>query len=174
MKAEFTEKNYKISKKLQGLVEEKLARLDKYFGEGATARIVASKQGKREKLEITITNKGVLYRGEVESDNMYANIDTALPKIERQIVRQNEKKKSIDRKKLQKLSFEFIDKEPEPIAEVIKEKKFDLSPELLEEAKEAMERVGHTFYVFLNAKTGKVNVLYRRNDNKFGLIEVNF
>lgn len=174
MKTEFIERNYKIGKKLQTIIDEKLARLDKYFGEDANARVVASKQGKREKLEITITNKGVLYRGEVESDNMYSNIDTALPKIERQIVRQNEKKKSIDRQKLKKLPFEFIDKKPEPIAEVFKRKTFNLDPELLEEAQEAMERVGHTFYIFLNAKTGKVNVLYRRNDNKLGLIEVNY
>lgn len=174
MKIEFIEKKYKITKKLQDLMNEKLARLDKYFGEDAQARVVASKQGKREKLEVTITNKGLLYRGEVESDNMYANIDTALPKIERQIVRQNEKKKSINKQKLRNLPFEFIDKKPEPIEEVIKTKTFNLDPETVEEAQDAMERVGHTFYIFLNAKTGRVNVLYRRNDNKFGLIDLKY
>ena len=174
MKIEFVEKKYKITKKLEEIVKEKVAKLDKYFGEDAKARVVASKQGKREKLEITITNKGLLYRGEVESDNMYANIDSALPKIEKQIVRQNEKQKSINKQKLRALPFEFIDKKPEPIEEIFKKKTFSLDPETVESAQEAMERVGHTFYVFLNAETGRVNVLYRRNDNKFGLIDVKY
>ena len=173
MKIEFIAKKYKITKKLEQLISDKVTKLDKYFGEGASARVVASKQGKREKLEITITNKGLLYRGEVESDNMYANIDSALPKIERQIVRQNEKRKSVSKQKTRSLPFEFIEKKPEPIEEVFKTKTFDLDPQTIEDAKEAMERVGHTFYIFLNAETGKVNVLYRRNDQKFGLIVVN-
>ena len=174
MKVEFIEKKYRITGKLQELIMDKLTRLDKYFGDDADARVVATKQGKREKLEITITNKGILYRGEVESDNMYANIDTALPKIERQIVRQNEKRKKVNKQKSKPLPFEFIDKKPEPIEGVFKKKIFNLDPETVEDAQEAMERVGHTFYIFLNAETGRVNVLYRRNDNKFGLIDVKY
>ena len=175
MKIEIIEKKYKVTKKFDEIVRSKLARLEKYFGNDAQARVVASKQGKREKLEVTITNKGVLYRGEVESDNMYANIDSALPKIERQIVRQNEKRKSVAKqKRAAALPFEFIDKKPEPIEEVIRKKSFDLVPESIKSAQESMERVGHNFYVFLNSRTGKVNVLYRRNDQKFGLIEFNY
>ena len=172
MKIEYVEKNYKISKKLKELTEEKLSRLDKYFGTDAKARVVAGKQNKQEKLEVTITNKGVIYRGEVLSDNMYANIDLALPKIERQIVRQNEKLKSISKKA--RIPFEFIDKKPEPLPEVIKKKSFDLAPVTVEDAKEMLDRLDHEFFVFLNVETGKVNILYKRKDNKLGLIEVNY
>ena len=58
--------------------------------------------------------------------------------------------------------------------EIYKKKSFELDPIMVEEAKDAIERLGHTFYVFLNAETGKVNVLYKRRDDKYGLIEVNF
>lgn len=174
MKIEFIEKKYKISKKLKEIISEKIGRLDKYFGQDASARVVASEQNKREKLEITIVNKGVLYRGEVESDNMFANIDLALPKIEKQIVRQNEKLKSITKQKVKTMPFEFIEKKPKPLAEVYKKKSFDLDPILVEDAKEMMERLDHEFFIFLNAETGKVNVLYKRKDEKYGLIEVNY
>ena len=97
MKVEFIENKFKIAKRFKDVVTEKLAKLDKYFGETATAKVVCSKQGKNEKLEITITNKGLLYRSEVTGLNMYENIDLALPKIERQIVRGREK--STDKKR---------------------------------------------------------------------------
>ena len=110
---------------------------------------------------------------------MYDNIDLALPKLERQIVRHREKK--IDSKKTDKKvkdaveTFEFIEEMPElKLPDVTKIKKFELAPTMLEEAKDAIERLGHSFYIFLNAETGKVNVLYRRNDGKYGLIEVTF
>ena len=65
MKITFIENKYKISKRFKDVMTEKLNKLDKYFGETASARVVGSKQGKNEKLEVTITNKGVLYRSEV-------------------------------------------------------------------------------------------------------------
>ena len=174
MKIEIIEKNYKASKKFNDILTDKLEKLDKYFGKGASARVVASKQGKREKLEVTMVNKGVLYRSEVEGNNMYANIDLALPKIERQIVRRNEKLNSKKRQKAEVLPFEFIEEKPAPLAEIFKKKSFDLDPMTAEEAKEALERLDHDFYIFLNAESGRVNVLYTRKDGKLGLIEVNF
>ncbi len=174
MKTTFVENKYKISKRFKDVMTEKLDRLDKYFGETASARVVCSKQGKTEKLEVTITNKGLLYRSEVSSENNYDNIDLALPKLEKQIVRNREK--LTDKKRSTKnLGFEFLDEMPElKLPDIYRKKTFDLEPIMLEEAKDAIERLGHTFYVFLNAESGRVNVLYRRNDGKFGLIEVNY
>ncbi len=60
------------------------------------------------------------------------------------------------------------------LPDVFKKKTFDLEPTTIDDAKDSIERLGHAFYIFLNAETGKVNVLYRRNDEKFGLIEVNY
>ena len=175
MKITFVENKYKIAKRFKDVLTDKLGKLDKYFGEGASARVVCGKQGKNEKLELTVTNKGLLYRSEVTSQNMYDNIDLALPKLEKQIVRNREKLTQKKRTAPKALGFEFIDELPDlKLPEIYKKKVFDLEPILLEDAKDAIERLGHTFFIFLNAETGKVNVLYRRNDEKFGLIEVNY
>lgn len=175
MKITFIEKKYKIANRFKDVITEKLSKLDKYFGEDASARVVCSKQNKIEKLEVTITNKGLLYRSEVTGDNNYDNIDLALPKLEKQIVRNRQKITQSKRNAPKNVGYEFLQEEPElKLAEVYKTKSFDLDPIMVDEAKDAIERLGHTFYVFLNAETGKVNVLYKRNDEKYGLIEVNF
>lgn len=172
MKIKFVERNYKIADRFKEVMKAKLEKLKRYFGDDATVTVACVKQNKQEKLEITVSNKGLLFRSEVMSDNMYDNIDLALPKLEKQIVRNREKK--IDAKK-KKNDFEFIYEMPEvKLPEVFKKKSFNLDPMSEEEAKDAIERLGHTFYIFLNAESGKVNVLYRRNDGKFGLIEVNY
>ena len=172
MKIKFVERNYKIADRFKEVMKAKLEKLKRYFGDDATVTVACVKQNKQEKLEITVSNKGLLFRSEVVSDNMYDNIDLALPKLEKQIVRNREKK--IDAKK-KKNDFEFIYEMPEvKLPEVFKKKSFNLDPMSEDEAKDAIERLGHTFYIFLNAESGKVNVLYRRNDGKFGLIEVNY
>lgn len=174
MKIEFIERNYKISKKLKEIISEKIERLSKYFGDDAKAKVLCSEQNKQKKLELTIVNKGVLYRSEVSSDDMFANIDLAMPKIERQIVRHKDKK--IAKNRVKELpAFEFLTEEPEiKLPDIFKKKVFDLEPIAVEDAKDYIDRLGHEFFVFLNAETGKVNVLYRRKDGKFGLIEVNY
>lgn len=174
MKIEFIERNYKISKKLKEIISEKIERLSKYFGDDAKAKVLCSEQNKQKKLELTIVNKGVLYRSEVSSDDMFANIDLAMPKIERQIVRRKDKK--IAKNRVKELpAFEFLTEEPEiKLPDIFKKKVFDLEPIAVEDAKDYIDRLGHEFFVFLNAETGKVNVLYRRRDGKFGLIEVNY
>ena len=172
MKIKFVERNYKIADRFKEVMKAKLEKLKRYFGDDATVTVACVKQNKQEKLEITVSNKGILFRSEFMSDNMYDNIDLALPKLEKQIVRNREKK--IDAKK-KKNEFEFIYEMPEvKLPEVFKKKSFNLDPMSEDEAKDAIERLGHTFYIFLNAESGKVNVLYRRNDGKFGLIEVNY
>lgn len=174
MKIKFVEKNYKIAERFKKVITEKLEKLSKYFGDDAGVTVACVRQNKIEKLEVTISNKGLLYRSEVSGENMYNNIDLALPKLERQIIRHRGKIRD-SKKKVEKLPFEFIDEMPETkLPEIYKKKSFELEPIIVEEAKDAIERLGHTFFIFLNAETGKVNVLYKRNDEKYGLIEVNF
>ena len=176
MKVEILERGYHASARLKKVVTEKLERLGRYFDEEASAKVVCIKQNKAERLEITIKSKGFLYRSEVSSDNMYDNIDLALPKLEKQIVRavekKNDKKKVGRTAKREVVPFEFLEEEPESLPEIFKRKTFELDPMPLDEARYAIERLDHNFYVFLNAETGKVNVLYRRNDGKFGLIDL--
>ena len=174
MKIDFIERNYKIPKRLKEVITEKVDRLSKYFGDDAKVKVLCSEQNKVQKLELTIVNKGVLYRSEVESDEMYNNIDLALPKIERQIVRHKDKKIAKNRVK-EVNALEFIKEAPvEKLPEIYKKKTFELEPITVEDAKDYIDRLGHEFFVFLNAETGKVNILYRRKDEKFGLIEVNY
>ncbi len=175
MKVKFVEKNYKIADRFKEVVTSKLEKLDKYFGSGASATVACVKQNKIEKLEITVTNKGLLFRSEVSGENMYNNIDLALPKLEKQIVRNREKKLDSKKKKVVDESLEFLYEMPEiELPEIYKKKVFSIDPMLVEDAKYALERLDHNFYIFLNAESGKVNVLYRRNDGKYGLIEVNY
>ena len=176
MKLEILERNgYKVAQRLQRILEEKLSKLEKYFDDEVNVKVVCSKQAKQEKLEITVTSKGVLYRAEVVGDNMYNNIDFALPKLEKQIVRNSEKrkeKKAKGSKQENFLPFEFIEDAPEALPSIYKKKTFDLDPMLVDDARFAIERLGHDFFVFLNAETGKVNIIYRRKDGKFGLIDL--
>lgn len=176
MKIEFIEKNYDISNKLSEIITKKVNKLDKYFGENAKARVVCKLENKTYKLELTITNDGLLYRAEVVGENMYENIDFALPKIEKQIIKQSEKKKD----KFKKNAFDevellFLEEKPDmKVKEIYKKKTFDLDPITVEDAEYELENVDHDFYIFLNAETGKVNVLYKRKDEKLGLIELNY
>ncbi len=176
MKIEILERGgYKAAKRMKTVIEDKLAKLDKYFDDEATAKVVFIKVAKQDKLEITISSKGLLFRCEVASDNMYNNIDYALPKLEKQIVRYNEKKK--DKKKgknVIEFPFEFLEETPEELPAIYKTKTFDLDPMLIDDARFAIERLGHDFFAFLNAESGRVNIIYRRRDGKFGLIDLKY
>lgn len=175
MKIDIIERGgFTVSQRLERILNEKLSRLEKYFDDEVGVKVVCSKASKQEKLEITVTSKGLLYRSEVTTDNMYNNIDIALPKLEKQIVRTNEKRKEKAKGSKQEnfLPFEFLETEPEALPEVYKKKTFELDPMPVDEARYAIERLGHDFFVFLNAETGKINILYKRKDGKFGLIDL--
>ena len=172
MEIKYIAKNYKISDKLKDVIEKKLSKLEKYFNKDVEIKVSCIEQNDNCKLEITINSAGLFIRSEVTSDNMYNNIDLAMPKLERQIVKNNQKFKN----KFAERSFdayEFLEEAPvEKKKNVVKKKSFELAPISIEDAEAYMDAVGHDFYVFLNGETGEVNVLYRRNDGNLGLIEV--
>ena len=173
MEIKYLAKNYKISDKFKEVIERKLEKFDKYFNRDVDVKVVCSEQNDRQKLEITINSAGLYLRSEVESDNMYNNIDTALPKLEKQIVKSNKKYKNKFAERATFDNFEYLEAEPENIpVKVVKTKSFELDPISVEDAEAYMEAVGHNFYVFLNGETGEINVLYKRNDGNLGLIEV--
>lgn len=172
MEIKYISKNYKISDKLKDIIEKKLQKLEKYFTKDTTVKVACSEQNDVCKLEVTVNSSGLFIRSEVASDNMYNNIDLAMPKLERQIVKNNKKYKSKFADKETAGVFEFLEEEPEFTSpKVVKKKTFELDPMTIEDAEAYMEAVGHSFYVFLNAETGEINVLYKRNDGNLGLIE---
>lgn len=174
MKIKYISKNYKPAKRFKEVLEKKLEKLDKYFADDAAAKVNLTNDGKFDKLEITINSKGAFFRSEVVSDNMYNNIDFALPKIERQIVKHSKKFAS----KLKASAFEkpdlmFLDEKPEEEkVKIVKTKRFELLPTTVEDAIAQMEALGHNFYIFLNVDNDLISVVYKRNDNNHGVIEV--
>ena len=177
MKIEIIERNYDVGKRLTELINKKLEKFNRYFSDGAVARVVCSLEKDRFKLEVTVKNHGNIYRSEAYGENMYENLDVVLPKIEKQIIKYASK----NRDKLKKgamdvASYEFVEEKPEEykVKEVYKKKVFDLDPLTVEDAAEYLENLEHDFYVFLNAETGRINILYNRKDGELGLIECKY
>ena len=172
MKIEIVQRNYVAKEKLTDLIEKKVAKFEKYLDEASNAKVVLSKSGKQEryKMEVTIKGRNIFVRSEVESDNMYANIDTCLAKIERQIVRIAGKAK--DSIKVDPQELLFFDEMPEiEPAKVVKVKEFDLDLLNEEQAINQLELIGNDFYIYKDIETGLVSVLYRREDGNYGLIK---
>lgn len=177
MDIKYISRNYKPSENFKEILEKKINKLDRYFKDDATVKVNLSQEADMYKLEVTINAKGSFFRSEVESDNMYNNIDLALPKIERQVIKHGKKFASKLKKDALALSdMMFLQEKPDEYeySRIAKTKTFDLIPTTVEDAEAQMEALGHNFYVFLNAENSKVSIVYRRNDNKNGLIEVNY
>ncbi|MBQ8452090.1 MAG: ribosome-associated translation inhibitor RaiA [Clostridia bacterium] len=171
MKIELIQKNYVAKEKLTDLINKKVQKFEKYLDDGANAKVLLSKVNNQEryKMEITIRAKNIFVRSEVESDNMYANLDTCLAKIERQIVRISGKAKEF--KNVEVNDLLFFDELPETkVGEVVKRKEFELDPITEEEAINRLELLDNDFYVYRDAHSGNVHVLYRREDGNYGLI----
>lgn len=178
MKIDIVGKNYTVSDRLDEIIRKKMERLDRFFSDDVTARVVCKEEHKgRYTLEVTIVVDGVVIRSEEMSDNMYSNIDVVVPKIDRQI----RKHRTRLTKKFKDSIFNFNAAEAEAIelndtqeaeiSTVVKTKKFELLPMSVEEAVEQMDLLENKFYVYLNPNSGKVNIVYRRYDETIGLIE---
>ena len=174
MNIKYVSKNYKISDKFKDVIEKKLSKLDKYFSRNVEAKVNCIEQNEKQRLEITLNTDGLFLRAEVQGDNMYNNIDIALPKLERQVVKSGRrfKDKFVSKDSIGE-NYEFIEAEPEEVnVKISKKKTFELDPITVEDAIQYMDSIDHPFYVFLNAETGDVNIVYKRNDGDLGLIEV--
>ena len=174
MKITVTGKNIVITDALKNAVVKKLSRLDKYFNPDVEAHATLSVQKNRQKIEVTIPFNGVILRGEVESGDMYASIDLVLDKLEKQIRKQ--KTKLLKRNNSESLRFQFIpdDKGEDEEHKIVRTKKFAMKPMSSEEAVLEMELLGHNFFVYRDAENGEVNVVYKRRDGNYGLIEPEF
>ena len=173
MNIHITGKNLEISDSLKDVVYKKVKKLDRYFEPGTEATVVLSTQRARHIVEITIPFDGVILRGEEATDDMYGSIERVVQKIEKQI---NHHRTRLERRL--KMGA-FRDDAPDEGSQdggqsnvkVVRTKKFAVKPLDLDEAALQMQLLGHDFFVFTNSDTGEVNVLYRRKDGQFGLIE---
>ena len=178
MKIKIFGKNIEVTEGIKGAVEEKLGKLDKYFSEETKADVTLSVNRNDQKVEVTIPVKGGVIRAEEVSEDMYASIDMVEETIERQLVKY--KNKLVDKKKSYRDNFtnDYIEAdyedEDEDAVKIVRTKSFGIKPMDAEEACIQMELLGHNFFVFLNAETDEVNVVYKRKGGTFGLIEPNF
>jgi putative sigma-54 modulation protein len=167
-----TGKNINVTEGLKNAIYEKIGKLEKYFKPETEVRVAFSVQKKdKHKVEVTIPIKGTVIRAEEESTDMYVSIDLVEEIIERQIKKY--KSKIIDSKQSDYgLSEAFAAEESNEEEIVItRSKKFPMKPMDPEEACVEMELTGHNFFVFRNSETDKVNVVYKRSGNTYGLIE---
>ncbi len=173
MKFVIVGKNIEVTPGLRSAVEDKIGKLEKYFNPDTEVHVTLSVEKDRQKIEVTIPVKGSIIRSEQVSSDMYVSIDLVEEIIERQLKRY--KSKIVDKHQAADSSFkrEFIEDsfEDEEEIRIIRSKRFDMKPMFPEDACIQMELLGHDFYVFINAETDQVNVVYKRKGNTYGLIE---
>ena len=168
-------KNIDVTTGLREAVESKLGKLERYFTPDTEIHVTLSVQKERQKIEVTIPVKGTIIRSEQVSDDMYVSIDLVEEVIERQL--RKYKNKIVDKQQAAaNFQKEYIDKdyEEEDEVKIIRTKKFGIKPMYPEDACVQMELLGHNFFVFFNAETEQVNVVYKRKGNTYGLIEPEF
>ena len=168
-------RNIDVTEGLKSAIHEKIGKLERYFTPDTEVHVTLSVEKERQKIEITIPMKGNIVRAEQTSDDMYVSIDLVEEIIERQL--RKYKNKIVDRQQAAaSLSKAFVEEEIEDDDEIkiTRSKRFAMKPMDPEEACVQMELLGHDFYVFRNAISDEVNVVYKRKDHTFGLIEPEF
>lgn len=170
-------KQVEVTNALRQHVEKRIGKLERYLDKLDEAQVTLSVERDRHKVEVTIPLDGIILRGEEVSGDMYGSVDMVIEKLERQI----KKHKTRLSKKIRSNSLrEFIaqsageasEEEEEP--QVLRTKRFAIKPMPIDEAIMQMNLLGHSFFVFSNAETDEVNVVYRRKDGNYGLIEPEF
>lgn len=174
MKVTIVAKNVEVTPALKEMVEKKISKLDKYFEPNVEAKATLSVQKNRQIFEVTIPFNGIILRREESSDDMYKSIDIVEEKLQRQIRKQKTK---LSRKNTGG-SLRYPDFVPgevkdeiENTSKVVKTKNFSVKPMSREEAILQLEMLGHNFFVYEDSESNNINVLYKRNDGNYGLIE---
>jgi putative sigma-54 modulation protein len=180
MKFNIRGENLKVTEAIRDYVEKKIGKLDKYFENkpASDVHVNLSVYNEKQRIEVTIPMTSLLLRAEEEHTDLYAAIDLVVDKLERQIrkyktkVNRKFRQNGFPKAELDNQHVEVVDQEEEfDDLEIVRTKQFDLKPMDSEEAILQMDMLGHAFYVFQNASSGDTNVVYRRKDGRYGLIE---
>ena len=173
MRIKITGRNIELTEGLKAAVEDKLNKLEKYFTPDTEVNVTLSVEKERQKVEVTIPMKGSYIRSEQVSSDMYVSIDLVEEVIERQLKKYRTRLVTKQQNATAVFKQDFLDEKSEDDEEIkiIRTKKFDMKPMYPEDACVEMELLGHDFYVFINAETEDVNVVYKRKGNTYGLIE---
>ncbi len=168
-----TGRNIELTDGIKDAVEDKLNKLEKYFTPDTDVYVTLSVEKERQKVEVTIPMKGNYIRSEQVSNDMYVSIDLVEEVIERQLKKYRTKLVTKQQSAASVFKQDFLDAASDDDEEIkiIRSKKFDMKPMYPEDACVQMELLGHDFFVFINAETEDVNVVYKRKGNTYGLIE---
>ena len=174
MKFNIHGKKIDVTESIKSYIEEKIGRLDKYFEnpDNVTATALIKLRGKDQVVEVTINANKFILRGEESHKDLYASIDKVSDKIERQI-RKN--KTRLKKKTVKDVSKDFIldfEEKEENDNIIVKRKVIENKPMSEEEAILQMELLGHEFFAYKNEETNEVNILYRRKDGDYGVLEI--
>jgi len=161
-------KNIEITEALGSYVTKRLRKLDKYLPNLGEAQVTMSVEKGFHRVEVTIPINTMILRGEEVTEDMYASVDLVVEKLEKQIERYKGKLIRRGRTAVEERPPEGQDEE-RPL--VVRTKRFAIKPMAVEEAILQMNLLGHNFFVFANAETEQINVVYRRRDGNYGLIE---
>jgi putative sigma-54 modulation protein len=172
-------KNVEVTDRLRTYVEKKIGKLDRYLPSISEAWVELSTEAAkaaqdRQVCQITVRSNGTILRAEERSDDMFTSIDTVLDKMYRQIARYKGKRKNRYRGAgtvPEPLPLELEEEVEEEHAAIVRVKRFPITPMHTDEAVEQMELLGHDFFVFFNANEGEINVLYRRKDGDYGVLQ---
>ena len=173
MKFNIHGKKIDVTESIKSYIEEKIGRLDKYFEnpDNITATALIKLRGKEQVVEVTINANKFILRGEESHKDLYASIDKVSDKIERQI----RKNKTRLKKKVKDVSKDFVldfEEKEENDNSVVKRKVIENKPMSEEEAILQMELLGHEFFAYKNEETNEVNILYKRKDGDYGILEI--
>lgn len=178
--------NMEVNTRLRDYVEKKTGRLDRYMPTLTNATIDLTEQNarnidERQVAQVTVRDRhGLILRAEERSSDIYASIDAVVDKLYRQISRYQGKMRRRNRRGGRVDTAELLEAEPLPIdvaeeeeqtAQIVRHKRFSARPMTAEEASDQMELLGHDFFVFFNGDEEQINVIYKRRDGNFGLLQ---
>ncbi len=168
MKINIIGRRMEVEEDLKQVITKKLLKLDKFFKDDAVAYVTLSHEKTAERLEITVSSVGTLFRAEEKNETFQNALDNAIDVIERQI----RKNKTRLEKRLREGAFRSVDSQPEEFEEEfsIREKTFALKPMTTEEAILQMNLIGHEFFLFESADSGAIALVYKRQNGGYGLI----
>jgi putative sigma-54 modulation protein len=173
-------RNLTVTPRIQTYVERKIERLDRYMPNIAEVRVdlgeeKTNRMGGRSVAQVTLRHvRGTILRAEERTDDIYAAVDAVVDKLYRQIERYKGKRKHREDIQESFSGYETavaLEEGELETGNVIRRKRFSVTPMDEEEAVEQMSLLGHDFFVFVNAETGRVNVIYQRKDGNYGLLE---
>ncbi|MFA7467092.1 MAG: ribosome-associated translation inhibitor RaiA [Desulfotomaculaceae bacterium] len=168
-------RNVNVTNALKEYVEKRVGKLDKFLDGLDDITVLLVVEGDSHKVEVTIPVNGMILRGEEATGDMYASIDLVVDKLEKQIEKYKGKLVRRRNSNEQKTAFTgYVPVEEDEGPQVVKTKRFAIKPMPVEEAVLQMDMLGHSFFVFSNAETDLVNVVYKRKDGNYGLIEPEF